>query len=272
LREKIRALRIAHADETSWRHDGQNYWVWYAGNDDLAYFHLDPHRSGEAAQHLLGSEFGGILVSDAYAAYNAVQTKDWQSCLAHLQRKAKELEQELALLKGKARDESAQQFCQNAKLFFGEACQVHRQFNRWPWRARAARKEEKALRQKLARLCRRPLHYPAAEAFRKRLLGPEQKHMFTFLRHKGVPATNNQAERSLRPIVILRKVIQCTRSEKGLEDHSMLQSLKETARRQGKKVHQFFQDLFNLETEKAQAALYRRAAVGKTKPKPSLRC
>jgi len=74
------------------------------------------------------------------------------------------------------------------------------------------------------------------------------------------------------PIVILRKVIQCTRSEKGLEDHSVLQSLKETARRQGKKVHQFFQDLFNLETEKAQAALYRRAAVGKAKPKRPLRC
>jgi hypothetical protein len=91
LRQKIQSLAVAHADETSWRHDGQNYWVWYAGNDDLAYFHLDAHRSAEAAHGLLGEKFGGVLVSDAYAAYQCLQPKDWQSCLSHIKRKADEL-------------------------------------------------------------------------------------------------------------------------------------------------------------------------------------
>ena len=54
LLKKVRSLALAHADETSWRHDGNNYWVWYAGNDDLAFFRLDAHRSTEAAQELLG--------------------------------------------------------------------------------------------------------------------------------------------------------------------------------------------------------------------------
>ena len=272
LHEKILALPVVHADETSWRNDGENYWVWYAGNDDLAYFQFDPHRSGQAAQRLLGTRFGGILVSDAYASYNAVESKDWQSCLAHLQRKAKELDQELALLKGRAQDNAARRFCQKLQEFFGQACQAHRQLNKGRWRPKAARKIERSLRQQLVHLCGKPLLYPPAEAFRKRLTGPEQKQMFTFLRYKGVPPTNNQAERSLRPVVILRKVIQGTRSEGGLENHSVLQSLKETARRQGKKVPQFFRDLFYKDTEQAQAALYRRPVAQKLKPKHPMRC
>ena len=81
LGQKIRALSFLHADETSWRHDGQNYWNWYAGNDDLAFFHLDAHRSAEAAQSVLGHRFPGTIVADAYASYKGVHPKDWQSCL-----------------------------------------------------------------------------------------------------------------------------------------------------------------------------------------------
>lgn len=270
LRQKIRALPVVHADETSWRHDGNNYWVWYAGDDDLAFFQFDAHRSGAAAQSVLGKKLTGILVSDAYAAYDSVGSKDWQSCLAHLKRKAKELDQELALLTAPAADPRARRFCQQVQDLIRRACLIHRRISRRAWRAKTARRHERALRQQLRALCRRPLHYGPAEAFRKRLNGPERKHCFTFLRYKNVPPTNNQAERSLRPVVIMRKVIQCTRSQKGLENHSVLRSLFETARRQGRKPHQFFLDLFTKNTRQAQAALYRRGL--QANPRPPLRC
>ena len=45
-----------------------------------------------------------MLVADAFASYNGVEPKDRQSCLSHIKTKAKELEQELALLKGVAAD------------------------------------------------------------------------------------------------------------------------------------------------------------------------
>jgi hypothetical protein len=118
--------------------------------------------------------------------------------------------------------------------------------------------------------CRAPLRYPKAEAFRKRLLGPEQKLLFTCFRRQHVPPTNNQAERSLRPLVIMRKVIQGTRSQKGLDNHSVLRSLFETARRQGKKPHEFFLVLLTQTTAHAQAALYRKP-LG-PRPRPPLRC
>jgi len=263
LRQKIQALPLAHADETTWRHDGQNYWVWYAGNQDLACFQLDAHRTTEAAQSLLGENFGGILVADALGSYQGVHPKDWQSCLAHLKRKAKELGEEVALLRGSARDPQSGRFCRQVQGWVQQACEVAHWLEGKNWRARLARSQERRLRRKLLRICARPLRYPRAESFRKRLRGPEQKHFLTFLRHPEVPPTNNQAERSLRPIVILRKVIQCTRSAKGLENHSVLQSLKETARRQGRGVREFFFDLHTRNTRQAQASLFAKSANNK---------
>jgi len=270
LRQKIRALPVVHADETSWRHDGHNYWVWYAGNEDLALFHLDPHRSAEAAQSLLGERYAGTIVADAYASYKGVHPKDWQSCLAHLKTTAKELEQEVALLKGQAADPAARQFCKEIQGFVHDVCQAHRRLHRGPWRARRAKNKARALRRQLRRLCLIAFGYAKVEAFRKRLLGPEQKHFFTCFRRPQVPPTNNQAERSLRPIVIMRKVVHGTRSDKGLENHSVLRSLFETARRQGQEPHRFFLCLLTRNTAQAQATLYRNKL--NTKPQLTPRC
>ncbi|HEV2208655.1 MAG TPA: IS66 family transposase [Verrucomicrobiae bacterium] len=258
LRQKIRALPVVHADETSWRHDGNPYWAWYAGSADLAFFHLDPHRSAEAAQTVLGEHFNGTLIADAFASYNGVHPKDRQSCLAHIKTKAKELEQEVALLKGKAADPAAAQFCQKIQEWVRAACQAHERLRRGRWRARSAKRKGQTLRNQLRALCAKALRYPKAEAFRKRLSGPEQKLLFTCFGRPGVPPTNNQAERSLRPLVIMRKVVQGTRSDKGLENHSVMRSLFETARRQGKKPQEFFLTLLTKTTARAQAALYRK--------------
>jgi transposase len=266
LLDKVRSLAVAHADETSWRQDGKSFWVWFAGDNDLAAFHLDEHRSTEAAQAVLSQHFAGTLVADAYASYNGVHPKHRQSCLAHIKTKAKELDQELALLKGKAADPQARHFCQAVQGLVHDACQTHHRLSQGPWRAKAAKKQGRALRARLRRLCASPLRYARAESFRQRLRGKEQKLLFTCFDRPKVPPTNNLAERSLRPVVIMRRVIQGTRSQSGSENHSVLRSLVETAKRQGKKVHLFLLDLFTKNTADAQAALYRNPPRKKSKP------
>ena len=190
--------------------------------------------------------------------------------MAHIKTRAKELEQDLALLKGAPADPLARQFCQDVQGFVRATCQTHHRLCHGLWRAKTAKRKAGALCRELRKLCRTPLRYAKAEAFRKRLLGPEQKHFFTCFRRPNVAPTNNQAERSLRPVVIMRKVVQGTRSDKGLENHSVLRSLFETARRQDRKPHQFFLDLLTKTTVKAQAALFRKPL--SRKPRPSLRC
>jgi hypothetical protein len=58
--------------------------------------------------------------------------------------------------------------------------------------------------------------------------------LFTFVRDPQVEATNNRAERSLRPLVIARKVSGGTRSPAGSTSRMVLYSIAATARLQGK--------------------------------------
>jgi len=77
-----------------------------------------------------------------------------------------------------------------------------------------------------------------------------------FLKYPGVQPANNQAEQSLRSMVIFRKVCFQTRSDEGSHSHSVLASLLATAKRQGKHPLSFFSTLFLEDTAVAQAALY----------------
>ncbi|MCP4976079.1 MAG: transposase [Maribacter sp.] len=95
LKEKLRASAIVHADETYWRENGVNHYVWYGGNNDLAFFHIDLHRSSKVAISIFGDSFDGVLNTDGYAAYNAANPRGRQSCLAHLIRKAEGIKQEI---------------------------------------------------------------------------------------------------------------------------------------------------------------------------------
>ena len=55
--------------------------------------------------------------------------------------------------------------------------------------------------------------------------------LLTFLEDPTVPATNNHAEREIRPAVIMRKVMQGNRSDKGAQTQSVLMSLLRTLKR-----------------------------------------
>lgn len=255
LKEKIRTSSVVHADETSWRNNGTGHFVWYAGNDDLAFFHIDRHRSAAVAKDIFGEDFAGTLVRDRYAAYNGIGT-DWQSCLAHIITRAKEIGREYALLPSAERDNDVEPFLSRTTDFFSHACDMGKKLTSGaiPWKDAAS--IEKKFLKKLNNICKQPLRFKPAETLRAYLAGPEQIFLFTFLRRPGVPTTNNQAEQSMRHMVIFRKICFGTRSESGLKTHSILPSLVQTARRQGVQPRVFLQTLLTADTATAQAALY----------------
>lgn len=255
LREKIRITDWAHADETSWRNDGVGHYVWFAGNENLAYFHIDRHRSSEVAKSIFGDRYEGILVRDRYPAYNGIGS-DWQSCLAHIRTKAKEIKQEHDLLPQAEKDAATDRFCDRVVSFCSEACEIGSEIRcgniPWEWASDIEKQQSK----QLSSICKRSLGFKPAETLRLFLTGPEKKALFTFLRHPGVPPTNNHAEQSLRHMVIFRKLSFGTRSETGIKTHSILPSLVQTARRQGVSPIKFFQTLFTSDMPSAKAALY----------------
>ena len=250
---------MLHADETSWRGDGVGHYVWFAGNETLSFFHIDRHRSAEVAKTIFGEDFDGTLVRDRYAAYNGIGV-DWQSCIAHILTKAKEIKMEHALLPRTEKDTATGLFCDHLMDLCSRLCDAGQKLKSGdlPWKAAA--KIEKRFTRELSTICKQPLLFKPAETLRSYLAGPEQRFLFAFLRHPGVPPTNNLAEQSLRHLVIFRKISFGTRSESGLKTHSILPSLVQTARRQGGDPIEFLQILLTADTAAAQAALYNNSS------------
>ena len=262
LKEKVRASAFVHADETHWREDGINHYVWYAGNDELAFYLIDPHRSSAVVESIFGDQFNGILNTDGYAAYNAANAKERQSCLAHLLRKAKEIKQEILLKKPRFQDKQAIRFCDRLVTLFKDACEAGQKL----LKEETSLDQDKILRKRfyarIRSICSKKLTDEKAESFRRRLRDPtkEYRRLFTFLKYPQIQPTNNQAERSLRPLVIFRKICFGTRSQDGSRSHSVLPSLLETAKRQKQHPLFFFKTLLEANTATAQAALYNNSS------------
>ena len=255
VRDKIRVSAVAHADETSWRNDGLGHFAWYAGNDDLAFFHIDRHRSAAVAQSIFGKDFNGVLVRDRYAAYNRIG-QDWQACLAHISRNAKDINQEHALLPRSDQDPNVEVFTAGIRQLCSLLCDIGQKRKSGELPQKKVSALEKRFRRELNRICKSPLTFKPAESLRIYLAGSEGKHLFTFLRHPGVAPTNNHAEQSIRRLVIFRKISFGTRSQSGLVTHSVLPSLVLTAKRQGVDPLDFLRILLTKDTATAQAALY----------------
>jgi len=258
LKEKLRASAVAYADETHWREDGRNMYVWYGGNKNLGVFHVDSSRSSEVAVELFGDAFGGALGTDGYAAYNAVNAKRRQSCLAHLIRKAEEIEKEIMLLPVKHRDSGAIRFCRSIAHAFAKACEMGRKLDSGVLSVKTGALLVRRFYSLIDTICSSPLTHKGAESFRRRILDPKREYdrLFTFLTVPDLAATNNHAEQALRSPVIFRKICFGTRSAEGSRSHGVLPSLLLTAQRQDHHPLQFFQTLLTADTTDAQAALF----------------
>ena len=110
-----------------------------------------------------------------------------------------------------------------------------------PWLpAAAAAHARRSLEDNAEKMLGPPRKDPVEEAIANRLR-KQQDHLFTFLDHPRVDATNNLAERQLRPAEIARKLSCGNRTEAGARTWEILASLAATATQSG----QSFRDLIN---------------------------
>jgi transposase len=225
LQAQVRASPVVHADETGWREDGIPGFVWTLSTPTTCLFHRDPHRSGAVIDELLGTTFGGTLVTDFYSAYDHL-TGMKQRCWAHLWRDIDALEVEypddpvLAAWVAGVRAIYDLATAERPAEEVGETPQAVRQ------RARRADRYE----QQLQLLCPETMAVDRPEATLVKRIRRYRQELFTFVRDPAVPPTNNAAERSLRSLVIARKISGGTRSAQGSSTRMVLASLAATAR------------------------------------------
>jgi len=208
LEAQARASPSQYVDETGWRENGQNGYLWTqatAGPAPTRLFTYDASRAGAVADRLLEG-YTGVVVSDGYAAYDHLALAK-QRCWAHLLRtahKLKETHPADALLH--AWVGALTTLYGHARTVAGQEGVTARQ------RAAAARDAERRMR-RLTRCYRTQSGHPAQAL--ATWLHQHEDELFTFVRTPGVEGTNNQAERAIRPFVIGRKISGGSRSPQG---------------------------------------------------------
>ena len=220
VRERVRASPVVHADETGWREDGVNGYVWSFSTPKERYF-LRRGRGKGVVDEVLGAEFEGVLVSDFYAAYNHYPGLH-QRCWSHLLREIHDLRQLYP------HDNGLAQWAIAVRAVYDDACQIT------CLDARQRRQEQRRLEERLLALCRPYLDDPLA--VQRKLCRRVERflpELFVFVAQPTVPPDNNAAERSLRHLVTQRKISGGTRSPKGTETAMALASLFGTWRLQG---------------------------------------
>lgn len=244
LRQQVRGSPFVHADETGWREDGRNGYLWSFSTPEVHYFHYDKSRSGSVAVEVLGEDFGGICISDFYGGYNQVGGVR-QRCWVHLLRDVHHLTE------AHPEDAAVQSWAQEVRAVYDAA-------RTWQEQAREAacrygpdagslgygvfdrQRQRRQLEARLYALAEPCLGRDVPKDAPLRVLCQRIANflpeLLAFVEYVFVPSQNNAAERSVRPLVIARKISGGTRSGKGSKTKCVLSSLVGTWQAQGQDV------------------------------------
>jgi hypothetical protein len=232
LIDALRRCHIVHADETGWRVGAVNAWLWVFSNKDVTIYTIRTGpgaRGHEVPQDMLGPDFDGYLIVDGFKAYEVLEYKKGQ-CNSHLLHRTKELMDTPLSTRQKGAVETLSVLLQEAI----DLAQRRDQLTPEGYTRRATEIDNR-LEDWLVEWYGR---FESLDPDLKRLLKHVANHRdewLVFLREPEVPATNNHAERMLRPAVITRKIGGCNKTLLGALVHSILASIMVTCHQQGQK-------------------------------------
>jgi transposase len=228
LKEEIRASKASQADETSWRENGKNGYVWSVNTPTIRYYEYHQSRSGKIVKELVGDNYEGVLGSDFYAGYNA-HLGLHQRCWVHFLRDVHELK------KRHPSNEDLLAWSKDVKSIYDRAvAYAGLDPGEPPTKQETARQaQQHAFEQELWAVCAPYAHTSAPQHTLCERVERFLPELFVFVAIPGVPAHNNLAERSVRPLVIARKISGGTRSPQGSQTRMALFSLFSTWIAQG---------------------------------------
>jgi hypothetical protein len=224
---QLRQSPVLHADETSWWVGGPGWWLWVFTTPALTLYVVIQSRAAGVVMSVLGEEFAGVLVSDCLAIYDDLNPLQ-QKCYSHHL---------------KAVSEACQIHPEHGE---GYLLQVQALLRTAIWlKALQAGAEPERFERCVSTLRLRAhvlLDNPRAQGHEEKVrmrLWKQRDHLFTFLERADVPATNNLAERQLRPAVIARKISCGNKTSKGAQAWQVLVSIAATCRQDGRSFIQF---------------------------------
>jgi hypothetical protein len=233
IKQRLLVSTVIHADETPINIRGTTQYVWTFTNDLYVHFKLSKTRESSTAHEFLQS-YSGILVSDFYAGYDAIQCRQ-QKCWVHLIR---ELNDDLWESPFDVEFEDLVGEIKSLIVPIMEAVQ------KYGLKKRHLNKFMKQVDQFYKKaIMDKDYKSELATKYQKRFT-KYRDSLFTFLQYDGVPWHNNTAERALRHLT-KQQQISLSFGEQVTHDYLRLLGIRQTLRFQGKS---FFRFLFSHET------------------------
>jgi transposase len=224
IQGRLRDSAVITPDETGWRIGGHPAWLHaWVGDDSVTCYHIDPHRSADALEHVVGSAWPGTFVHDGWSSYDRFAEACHQQCQAHVLRRAHDLEE--------AATGRAKLFPRQVIDLFQESLRVRDQFAEQPPDLDTRERVQEEFTERLLALIRHPRADAANERLAAHLRG-HQAQWFLFLIDPTVPATNYRGEQAIRPAVVNRKVWGGNRTEAGAQAQAITTSVLQTCKQQ----------------------------------------
>jgi transposase len=216
----LRSQSTVYADETSWWVSDPR-WLWTFTTPDRTIYRVEDSRGKDVVFDTLGAHFAGVLVSDCLASYENLPFT-MHKCYGHHLK---------AIAQARDRQpEDQRSFFQELTALLRSAMTLDRLRHDLPPPAFGPIRQHLGTRADVL-LGPRPKD-PDEERIANRLRKRRQ-WLFTFLDYPGVEATNNRAERALRPAVIARKLSCGNKTDRGKRTWEILASLAATCHQRG---------------------------------------
>ena len=225
LRDAARRSLVNAIDETGWNVEAQLRWLWVVVSEQVTFCDILPGRGFDQAATLLGADYEGWLTHDGWAVYYKFLRAGHQSCISHLLRRCRDL--------AEVSTAAAARFPLQVQAILEKGLALRDRYRKRKISRRGYWTATGRLEAELDRLLARPYRDSANRRLANHL-ARERPYLFTFLYCPGLDATNNAAERALRPLVVARKNWGGNRTENGARAQAVLSSILASARQQGK--------------------------------------
>jgi transposase len=227
LVEEYRQAPVKHADETSWRTDGKNGYVWLFATPELSIFQFGKNRSSQVAHAIFGKDaLPGVLVVDRYGGYNKAPC-EIQYCYAHLLRHIQDLEKEFS------EDKEVTSFVAVAAPLLALAMGLRGQ----PITDKQFYRKASKLASEIKDVMNKPALHQGIRRIQDIFRENEQR-MYQWAKNRAVPPDNNLAERDLRPSVVARKISFGSTTNNGAATRSVLTTVTMTLKKRGYDVEE----------------------------------
>jgi transposase len=214
LIEQYRQAPVKHADETTWRTEGQNGYAWLFATEKLSIFQFRKSRSAAVARAVFGEKpLPGVLVVDRYVGYNKAPCAI-QYCYAHLLREVEGLEKEFP------DSREVQGFVSTFIPLLTLAIGLRNQ----PLSPAQFHRKAIEVKSQIVAAIEGPAQHLGIRRIQD-IFRENDSRLYHWADDRRVPAENNLAERDLRPTVIARKVSFGSQSDAGAHTRGVLMTV-----------------------------------------------